>query len=550
MKRAAVAAVLLLTACGSGGKASSKNQASGGSGGSGENVSGSTATSGSAGKPPEVPFQRPPYEPKPGTCGFDAPAFCDTFENGPQDGGRSGELDPQFWSVVRGIPGSASSFDQAIPIGPALIGKCRTDLSDTTVLPDADVMVCDPIDTIPTRHALGTAAAQNYGLSTYRIRQPFDFAGRTGTIKLDMDLTNNGLGGWPALIIAQDPSAAPSFDWQERGSGPKNGIEIEFGTGWCNTPHTLQTIVYTFADYTQSSFVPSFDCANPHAVTAPDSLSHVEVYLTEQHIEVWVSDASTDGTSFPNFQKLWEGDLDLPFSRGYVSLALRNHATMKYWLGSAAAVRWDNIGFDGPKLDDIHDYSAPDSLLAFQKLPGCKMDGSADCQWEGDVIPKFPTDDGRKACAAATCDFMGKGLTVGYAVPNEGDADAPPTALDFSGVDLGAATRARLILAIDYPWFEWNGVNHPPEFMSLMYRVNGGAWHERPVDDAEANAFKDYFPELGGAGASSGLLNQAVELDLSELKAGANRVELRSEHTWTGTYRVTMTGADLVLDAP
>ena len=30
------------------------------------------------------------------------------------------------------------------------------------------------------------------------------------------------------------------------------------------------------------------------------------------------------------------------------SLALRNHATMKYWLGSAATVRFDNVGFDGP----------------------------------------------------------------------------------------------------------------------------------------------------------------------------------------------------------
>jgi hypothetical protein len=532
----------VLTACGSSGHEPDES-------GNG-NASGGGNTSGSAGRAPDVPFERPPYAPKPSTCGFDAPAFCDTFEDGPKAGGRSGELDPTFWSVVRGIPGNASIFGEAVQIGPALIGKCRADLSDTTVLPDSDVMVCDPIDTIPTRHALGTAAAQNYGLSTYRIRQPFDFAGRTGTIKLDMDLSNNGLGGWPALVIGADPSPAPSFDWQERGSGPRNGIEIEFGTGWCNAPHSLQPIVYTFADYTQTSFVPSFDCNNPHAVTAPDSLSHVEVYLTQSHIEVWTSDASTDGVTFPNFQKLWEGDINLPFSRGYVSLALRNHATIKYWLGSAAAVRWDNIGFDGPKQTDLHDYSAPDSLNEFQKLPGCKLAGSPDCQWEGTVIPKLPDDAGRVACAMATCDFMGKGVGVGYAVPDEGDAEAPATALNFSGVVLGRTTRARLILGADYPWFEWNGINHPPQFMSLMLRVNGGEWHERVIDDAEANAFKDYFPELGGAGASAGILNQAIELRFAELKDGENLVEVRSAHTWTGTYRVTVTGADLVLDTP
>src|SRR6185295_3053438 len=42
---------------------------------------------------PDVPFARPdaaPYVPKAGTCGFDAPAFCDTFESGPSaNGGRS-----------------------------------------------------------------------------------------------------------------------------------------------------------------------------------------------------------------------------------------------------------------------------------------------------------------------------------------------------------------------------------------------------------------------------------------------------------------------------
>ena len=257
-----------------------------------------------AGSLPDVPFDHPEvpttYVPQPGTCGFDTPAFCDTFEAGPAAGGRAGELDPSRWSVARGAPYNSSSFDDAFRIGPALIGACRADLSNTRVLPDADVLVCDPTATIPTRHVLATAAAQNYGLATYRIRQPFDFAGRTGTIKLDIDVTNNGLGGWPALILAQDPSPAPSFDWQERGSGPRNGIEIEFGTGWCNTPQTMEVVAYTFADYVQTAFVPSFDCDIPHAMTAPGALNHVEVFVTQTHVEVWTSDTSPDGKTFPN----------------------------------------------------------------------------------------------------------------------------------------------------------------------------------------------------------------------------------------------------------
>jgi hypothetical protein len=498
---------------------------------------------------PDVAFARPdaaPYSPRPGTCGFDKPAFCDTFEGGPAQGGRSGELDPARWSVVRGLPYDPASFDDAFRLGPALIGACRADLSNTRVLPDADVLVCDPIPTIPTRHVLATAAAQNYGLSTYRIRQPFDFAGRTGTIKLDMDLSNNGLGGWPALIIGEDPAPAPSFDWQERGSGPRNGVEIEFGTGWCNTPRTLETIVYTFTDYVQKSFVPSFDCKIPHATTAPSALNHVEIYLTQTHLEVWVSDTSPDGVAFPNLHMLWAGDVALPFSRGYVSLAVRNHATMKYWLGSAATVRWDNVGFDGPAITGWREYSAPDSLTSFQGLPGCTMGGAA-CRWEGEVIPAFPDDAGRVMCAKTTCKFEGEGRNVGYVLPNV-DEKVAPVALRFTGVSKGAATRARLVLAAHYPWFEWNKVLFPPTHLNLRLRVNGGAWHDRFITEAEANAFKDYFPELGGAGASAGLLNQAITVDLGELRDGDNLVELQAAGTWTGSYRVGVTGVDLVLD--
>ncbi|HET7544607.1 MAG TPA: hypothetical protein VFK05_32280 [Polyangiaceae bacterium] len=519
------------------------------------NAKGASSTAGAAGhtsNAPDVPFEHPDvpsdYVPKPGNCGFDAPAFCDDFEDGPAPSTRSGELAAANWSVARGMPGSAYNSDDVMRIGPALIGQCRAGLSNTRVLPDSDVLVCDPIATIPSRHVLATAAAQNYGLSTYRIRQPFDFAGRTGTIKLDMDLSNNGLGGWPALVIAEDPSPAPSFDWQERGSGPRNGVEIEFGTGWCNTPHTLEAIVYTFSDYVQVTHAPTFDCDIPHALTAPDSLNHVEVYLTQKHLEVWTSDASADGVDFPNQHLLWEGDIDLPFSRGYVSLALRNHATLKYWLGSAASVRWDNIGFDGPVVRGYREYSAPDSLTSFQGLAGCKMGGDS-CLWAGDVIAEFPGDSGRVACAESGCTYDGEGKNVGYMLPNV-DEDTPPVALDFQGVSVGDATRARLTLAASYPWFEWNGVNFPPSHIVLRVRLNGGNWHERPVSETEVNAFADYFPELGGAGASAGLLNQAVALELAELHDGDNRIELQAAGTWTGAYRVTLTGADLVLDQP
>lgn len=491
----------------------------------------------------DVPFVRPPYTPMAGTCGFTDPAFCETFEDGPSEGGRSGELDPNHFSVVRGMPYNSSSFDDAFRIGPALIGECRDGLSNTRVLPDADVLVCDPVPGIGTRHALATAAAQNYGLSTYRIRQPFDFSGRTGTIKIDLDLSNDGLGGWPAIILGEDPSAAPSFDWEERGSGPRNGISIELMGGFCSQPNTIVPMVFTFADYEQTSFRTEDNCDAPHGTTAPGQLNHVEIYVTQSHVEVWASSPSADGVTFESFALLWEGDVDLPFTRGYVSIALRNHATMKYWRGSAATLRFDNVGFDGPVVSGWREYSAPDSLVPYEGLPGCMVGG--ECRWEGDVIAQNP--DSENGCGGNTCSYADEGRSVGYVVPDVAEGE-PPVSLTFSGVDLSGMSRARLSLAAVYPTFDWAGMSHPPTAISLRYRVNGGAWHERFVSEAEENAFTDFNPSLGGAGAGAGLLNQIIDLDIAELQAGSNTVEIVSAHTWTGTYRVMLTGVDLLLD--
>jgi hypothetical protein len=497
------------------------------------------ATPSAGGSPPFVGPDAN-YVPRPGKCGFDAPAFCDTFEGGPSPGGRAGELDDAHWSALRGGPWDHPNLEEAFKIGPSLIPACRSGLP-ALVLPDSDALICDPVATVPTRHLLTATAAQNYGLNTYRIRQPFDFAGRTGVVKLDMSLINNGLGGWPAIVIAEDPSPAPSFDWEERGSGPRNGVSIEFNGGWCNTPHTVEVGLFTFRDYVQTAARPSFDCGTPYAKTLPEALNHVEVYLTQKHLEVWASDASSDGETFSGFKKLLETDLELPFDRGYITLAVRNHATMKYWVGSAWSVRWDNIGFDGPVIGGLREYSVSDSLTPRKGLDGCMVDGA--CQFRGETIASHP-DDGKVCGPDQNCNFDGEGRNVGYVVPR---SDESPVKLVIPGVSVKGATRARLVFGATYPWFDWNGVSKPPTAINLKYRLNGGPFHDRFVSDVEANAFTDFSPDLGGAGHGAGLLNQVLDIDLTELHDGDNVLEFQSDGTWTGDYRVGVDGVDLVL---
>jgi hypothetical protein len=502
----------------------------------------------SAGSDPPPPFQPPDtgvddagtYQPVPGSCGFDTPAFCDTFEAEPHAaGGRSGELDPARWSVTRGGPWGHARLDDAFAVGPALMPACRAGVTGTLALPGADAVLCDPTASIPTRHLLTAVAAQNYGLSTYRIRQPFDFARRTGTIKLDVEL-GAGSWGWPALVIAQDPSPAPSFDWEERGSGPQHGVEIEFDGGWCGAYDTLRPNVYLFDDYVQSGPVgTTMDCSL-YARVAKGELNHVEIYLTSGHLEVWASDASPDGAAFPSFHLLWAGDVDLPFTRGYVSLVGRNHATVKYWAGSAWIGRWDNVGFDGPVVDTWREHSVPEPLTAQRGLPGCKIDGV--CQWRGQTIAEHPDED---SVCAESCDFDGELRHVGYVVPR---SDETPVKLTIPGVDKAGVVRARLALAADDPWFEWGGTFPAPTAINLRHRLNGGAWHDRFVSTAEVAAFGNYFPDVIDGPGGAGLLNQVIDVDPAELKDGDNLLELQTSGTWTGDYRVGVVGVDLVLE--
>jgi hypothetical protein len=493
---------------------------------------GGSSSGGEAGAPPDsVAGASGEFTPNE-SCGLASPAFCDTFEQGPQPGGRSGELDARSWSVLRAVPSLHPDLESGYEIQPALLPECREGLSGSRALPDDDTVVCEATATIPTRHFLGAVAAQNYGLNTYRLRRPFDFAGRTGTIALDVDLSGGGLFGWPAIALSEDPSPAPSYDFPERGSGARNGVQIEFNVGFCSTPNTVLPSFFSSRDYVETAHEFSWDCDQNHVTTARDALNHVEIRVSESRIEVWASDASPDGVTFTNFQRIGVLELALPFTRGYVSLITRNHATLKYWSGASWWTRWDNVGFDGPVIGGTREYSAPEPLTPTEGLSGCVVNGA--CEWHGQVIADHPDDDA--ACSEA-CEAAGEGRTVGWVVPNE---DETPVAVTIPDVSLAGVEGARLVLAADYPWFEWNGVFPAPTALNLRYRVNGGAFHDRFVTESEANAF-------GGEQGGAGLLNQLIELDPSELLEGTNVVEFQGSGTWTGAYRMAVVGVDLVL---
>jgi hypothetical protein len=77
---------------------------------------------------------------------------------------------------------------------------------------------------------------------------------------------------------------------------------------------------------------------------------------------VFGTDNSTDGgTTFPNLRKIYSAGITLPFTRGYVHIAARNHASIKYSFGPDAILHWDNVSFDGPVIAPARSYEIPDN---------------------------------------------------------------------------------------------------------------------------------------------------------------------------------------------
>ena len=105
--------------------------------------------------------------------------------------------------------GGPSGDGEAVGIGLASVPSCRGGLP-AKVSPSADTLICDGNDNIQSNHLLTLVAAQNYGQNSYRIRQPFDFASRTGTIVFDADAVADGLLGWVSLEVTEEPTQLPT----------------------------------------------------------------------------------------------------------------------------------------------------------------------------------------------------------------------------------------------------------------------------------------------------------------------------------------------------
>jgi hypothetical protein len=439
------------------------------------------------------------YPPGPPGCGLDAAAFCETFDAPAGKMTRAGELDPTHFSAARMCNiGGPTNDGEAIGIAPATVPTCRSGLP-AQVSPDQDALICDGNDALQSNHLLVLVAAQNYGQNSYRIRQPFDFAGRAGKIVFDAEGYNVGLLGWISLEITEDPTPAPSFTLQqnyENGAIPRNGLEIQLAEN-CNTGHVGVSDLLTYDNYVQTSIYESTGATAVCATAEQDKLNRFSVELSQTHVEIMATNVSDDGVTFGDPVSLLSTDIQLPFTRGYVHLTTHNHATLKYSDGmvDAWAARWDNVGFDGPAITDaFREYEAPDSLFQTTGM-----------------------------------------VNIGYRLADV--SMGPAQQIQIPKVDLTGITGARIALG------SWSlhaaGETYPSDF-ALNYRLNGHDWHAQTLTPAEI--------AMVGALPNAGTRSSMLDVDIGDLVNGTNILELTTTDA-PASYPPAAFNIDLILSA-
>jgi hypothetical protein len=466
---------------------------------------------------------------KPG-CGLPNAAFCDTFDAPAQIRGRGGELDATLWGASR-MHGQLS-ITRSMGIGMALIPECRLGMS-TRVWPDGDTLICDPTPDVSSHHLLVGAASQNYGQNGYRIRRPFDFANRTGTIVFDATVNLlSPLQGWVSLAITEDAISMPGYSILGNDEGsiiPKNAVEIHFANYGDQTRLSVRN-VQVFEDYVDTVYVP------PQGTTTAPSfqagkLNHFEAQISEDSIRVTITQPSADGVTFgaPVFD--YTVTRRLPFSRGYVHLSVHNHAMLKYTqpggqvpsIIDATVAQLDNVGFDGPVIGHFREYEVPDALVKFN---GPEF-------WE--IHDPYNPDD--------------TGYDIGWFVADA--SNGPRHVLHLQNVDPSNVTSARLSFSAYMPPPS-TGTTAAADY-TFRARLNGKAWLERRLSAAEA-AFFTAGPTtvdpsgapVGGPG-SQGRFALMIDVPKEDLVTGDNTIEFVSANI-PMSYPPLVCNVDLLLE--
>ncbi|HKY36407.1 MAG TPA: hypothetical protein VJN18_10735 [Polyangiaceae bacterium] len=475
-----------------------------------------------------------PQPPQGNGCGLSNLAFCDSFDS-PSPGGNAGDLDDALWSVAR-IQGAG--WGEYNPVRATTVEGCG---KEVVAGPGGDLSLCEvaPGD---GRLNMSYYGGDAFIVQSLRIRQPFDFADRTGIISFDVDGESRMPGGhgfWFNVMIADEPVPAP---YQE-GGGIALFVHAGVGIEFKATPAPCGqfgeaggvSLFFVQKDFAITSSYHPPDSDVECFTTAPEQLNHIEIHVSTSSIEVFASDAGKPET----LRRVAHAEgLDLPLTRGYVSLQQAHYSSRKFtWTNPACqqvccspdtiddpecrcegqesttpcvssvphcaeecpvlpgyhTYHWDNVAFDGPVFKTPRVYQVPDATVMDAK-------GHYNTGWL--LHGKFQEEQGRTPLGMQASDGV----------------RADPISLE--GVDLTGAFSANLTFNAWFFAYESGD--------KVGYRINGGP-------------FRDYSPPWS---TESGLARAlSIPVELSDLSNGTNTLEMRS-----GTGIVSIANLELVVN--
>jgi hypothetical protein len=441
-------------------------------------------------------------------CGLPQAAFCDTFDAPAGTGNRSGDLNGTIWGVSRALGGINFGQGQYDSISPTMMDRCG---QQVLVMPPNDVAICNG--------QLVEAQFDQHGVTSLAMypKQPFDFAGRTGTVVFDVsDDTHGSHRAWPEFWMTDKPVPAPFTHFSSLQQVPFNGFGVRFaaycppaGPGFpdgdpgcgvrfvCkNEPLGVPVLTVDSAvvvsDYmSNDSFtdvnvgtiaVTATDCVK--ASSGPGDMNHFELHISQTGIDVYATDA---GTLAPLKKIATIGNVTLPLTRGLIWIEDVHYNGDKDGIDQGThTFTWDNVGFDGPLVPRDLAFDVPDRM---QPLTG---------------------------------GYTGL-YNLGWAVfPN----DAQPLALTVPGVsnvDKASAAVLTLLYSSDSQ-------------VTLSYRLNGHAWHD------VSWPFGACYTQNGFVSCGSKTL--ATPVPLAEVVTGDNLLEFKtSDATELSNIDLIMVGA-------
>jgi hypothetical protein len=190
-------------------------------------------------------------------------------------------------------------------------------------------------------------------------KQPFDIAGRTGTVVFDVSADSEGPhAAWPEFWWTDQPIPAPhAGELPAQSPFARNSFGFVIASQ-CGTNHGSQIGIDSMSvtrDYVASS-LPMTQSACVTKGSATGALNHFEVRISQSRVEVWGTDAGSSTLKL----MATAINANLTMTRGLIWVENVHYNGGKFDDQADHEFAFDNIGFDGPAPYRDLSFDVPD----------------------------------------------------------------------------------------------------------------------------------------------------------------------------------------------